>query len=343
MRLIMQTQCIECFCGAGDALVHVFLVGVIARSRLVASARNVFWLNCTWYFMFTSFRVAFNAAIFSLPYGQVLLSLARPFLSAMDSNSLNPSSAKVVLREDRVTTEVEQNVKLRRLEGPPPQLVIKDSSETSEVGPSNGKTASSSAPCVSSTPWPSGPPPQLVIKDSSEASVVAPSTGKTAASAEPVQHVMRNQCSTHLSTHVKLRGAVNGERYGLPGVGDVSNDFAVPTRAFQIQEIVGAYLVRLEETSGGGLSMQRKKSSEGDTNNEKGSVVLSSAPVCHLLDSDGKIRTHGSLAHLADEQNFVRICFHHEKSVEECFDIPCADVDGISTPPTPPPRHMRTR
>ena len=300
----MQTQCIECFCGAGDTLVHVFLVGVIARSRLVASARNVYWLNCIWYFMFTSFSVAFNAAIFSLPYGQVLLSLARPFLSAMDSNSLNQSSAKVVLRENRVTTEVEQNVKLRRLEGPPPQLVI---------------------------------------KDSSEASVVAPSTGKTAASAEPVQHVMRNQCSTHLSTHVKLRGAVNGERYGLPGVGDVSDDFAVPTRAFQIQEIVGAYLVRLEETSGGGLSMQRKKSSEGDTNNEEGSVVISSAPVCHLLDSDWKVRTHGSLAHLADEQNFVRICFHHEKSVEECFDIPCADVDGISTPPTPPPRQMRTR
>ena len=45
--------------------------------------------------MFTSFSVAFNAAIFSLPYGQVLLSLARPFLSAMDLNSLNKSSAKV--------------------------------------------------------------------------------------------------------------------------------------------------------------------------------------------------------------------------------------------------------
>ena len=304
MLLILQTQCIECFCGAGDTLVHVFLVGVIARSRLVASARNVFWLNCTWYFMFTSFRVAFNAAIFSLPYGQVLLSLARLFLSAMDSNSLNPSSAKVVLREDRVTTEVEQNVKRRRLEGPPPQLDT---------------------------------------NDSSEASVVGPSTGKPAASAEPVQHVMRNQCSTHLSTHVKLRGAVNGERYGLPGVGDVSNAFAVSTRAFQIQDIVGEYLVRLEETSGGGLSMQGKKSSEGDNNNEKGSVVRSSAPVCHLVDSDGKIRTHGSLAHLADGQNFVRVCFHHKKSVEECFDIPCADVDGISTPPTPPPRHTRTR
>ena len=268
----MQTQCIECFCGAGDTLVHGFLVGVIARSRLVASARDVYWLNCTWYFMFTSFSVAFNAAIFSLPYGQVLLSLARPFLSAMDSNSLNQSSAKVVMREKSGTTEVRQNVMRRRLEGSPPQLDT---------------------------------------NDSSEASVVGPSTGKTAASAEPVQHVMRNQCSTHLSTQVKLRGAVNGERYGWPGVGGVSNDFAVPTRAFQIQEIVGEYLVRLEETSGGGLSMQRKKSSEGDTNNEKGSVVISSAPVCHLLDNLGRVRTYGSLGDLADEHHVVQVCFHH--------------------------------
>ena len=141
-----------------------------------------------------------------------------------------------------------------------------------------------------------------------------------------------------LSTHVKLRGAFNGEHYGLPGVGEASAHFAVPTGTFRIQEIVGQYLVRLEEKPGSGFSVQRKKYSEGDTNDEKGSVVPSPAPVCHLLDGVGKVRTHGSLAHLADEQNFVLVCFGHAKSVEECFDIPCADVDGVSTPPTLPLR-----
>ena len=269
----------------------------------------------------------------------------RPTASPASTAVAEPRKRYQFRMVKRETTEVQQN--RRRLEGPPPQLNIKDSSETSEVGPSTGKTAASSEPCVSSAPRPSGPPPRLDIKDSSETSEVRPSTCKTAASAEPVQHVMRNQCGTRLSTHVKLRGAVNGERngerYGLPGVGNVSTDFAVPGH-FQIQDIVGQYLVRLEETSGGGLSVQREKSSEGDTNNEKGSVVLSPAPVCHLLDGDGKVRTHGNrVAHLADEQNFVRICFGHKKSVEECFDIPCADVDGISTPPTPPPRHKLRR
>ena len=191
---------IECLCGVGDTLVHVFLVGVIARSKLLASARDVYWLNRTWYFAFTSLSVAFNAAIFSL---------VRPILSAMDVNSLHRNHAE--------TTEVQQNVKRRRPEGPPPQLELKDSSgetaassepsvsstpcpppqldikdtsETTEVqqnvkrwrleGPppqldlkdSSGETTASSEPCVSSTSWPSRPPPQLGIKDSSETTEV---------------------------------------------------------------------------------------------------------------------------------------------------------------------------
>ena len=142
---------------------------------------------------------------------------------------------------------------------------------------------------------------------------------------------------THLSTHVKLRGAFNGERYGFPGVGDASTEFAVPTAASEIQEIVGQYLVALDKTLEGGLAVQRRKSSERDTNKEKVSIVLSPAPVCHLLDSNGNVRTHGNLGDLADEHNFVQVCFHHTQSYEECFDIPCANTDDISTPATPPP------
>ena len=64
----------ECMSGVGDTLVYVFLVDVIARSKLLASARDVYWLNCICYFAFTSLSVAFNAAIFSL---------VRPILSAI--------------------------------------------------------------------------------------------------------------------------------------------------------------------------------------------------------------------------------------------------------------------
>ena len=146
------------------------------------------------------------------------------------------------------------------------------------------------------------------------------------------------QPPTHLSTHVKLRGAFNGERYCFPGVGSPSDDFAVPTAVFAIQEIVGQYLAALVKTPGNALAVQRKKSSEGDTNNEKVSVVLSPAPVCHLLDSLGNVRTHGNLGALADEQNFVQVCFDQTQSKEEYIDIPCfEDVDDISTPETPPP------
>ena len=112
---------IECFCGVDNTSVHAFLVGVMARSRLLVSARDVYWLNRLWY----------------LACG--VFSFVRPFLSAMDVKSLSGNQAQ--------TTEVQQNAKRRRLEGPPPQPALKDAS---------GKTS-----------WESsvGLPPQLVIKD----------------------------------------------------------------------------------------------------------------------------------------------------------------------------------
>ena len=152
-----------------------------------------------------------------------------------------------------------------------------------------------------------------------------------------VESLYTFQTYTHRRTHVKLQSALAGERYGLPGVGDASNDFAVPTAKFGIQDIVGRYLVRLQNTPTGGLAVERKKRSAGNTNNEKDSVVLSRAPVCHLLDRLGKKRTHGNLEALADEQNFVRVYFHQTKSCEEWFDVPCANTDDISTPETPSP------
>ena len=121
---------IECFCGVDNTSVHAFLVGVMARSRLLVSARDVYWLNRLWY----------------LACG--VFSFVRPFLSAMDVKSLSGNQAQ--------TTEVQQNAKRRRLEGPPPQPALKDAS---------GKTAASWESSV-------GPLPQLVIKDAPETTEV---------------------------------------------------------------------------------------------------------------------------------------------------------------------------
>ena len=111
---------IECFCGVDNTSVHAFLVGVMARSRLLVSARDVYWLNRLWY----------------LACG--VFSFVRPFLSAMDVKSLSGN----------------QDAKRRRLEGPPPQPALKDAS---------GKTSWESSV---------GLPPQLVIKDAPETTEV---------------------------------------------------------------------------------------------------------------------------------------------------------------------------
>ena len=122
---------IECFCGVGNTSVHAFLVGVMARSRLLVSARDVYWLNRLWYF---------TCGVFSL---------VRPFLSAMDVNS--PATKEVPPQ------------KVRRLESPPPQLAPEDAS---------GKTAASGESSVSYPSRALGPPPQLVIKDAPETTEV---------------------------------------------------------------------------------------------------------------------------------------------------------------------------
>ena len=157
---------IECFCGVDNTSVHAFLVGVMARSRLLVSARDVYWLNRLWY----------------LACG--VFSFVRPFLSAMDVKSLSGN----------------QDAKRRRLEGPPPQpalkdasgktswessvgllpqLVIKDAPETTEVqenvqglcpdGPPPQPELKDSPGDIaaSSESWPSVPPPQVVLMDAS--------------------------------------------------------------------------------------------------------------------------------------------------------------------------------
>ena len=68
---------------------------------------------------------------------------------------------------------------------------------------------------------------------------------------------------------VSLVGAMNGERWCFPGVGNAP-EFLVPVRRFLAEQILGKYLVKLT----------RKQSGRAPLRDEAtGEVVLSRAPV----------------------------------------------------------------
>ena len=73
-------------------------------------------------------------------------------------------------------------------------------------------------------------------------------------------------------THwVKIINWRSGERYAFPGVGSPENDWAIPCRAFRIEDIVGQYLIKLEESSEeSGLLVRRDATKK---------PLLSNAPV----------------------------------------------------------------
>ena len=131
---------IECFCGVDNTSVHAFLVGVMARSRLLVSARDVYWLNRLWY----------------LACG--VFSFVRPFLSAMEVKSLSGN----------------QDAKRRRHEGPPPQPALKDAS---------GETSGESSV---------GLPPQLVIKDAPETTEVQENVQRLCPGGPPPQPELKD-------------------------------------------------------------------------------------------------------------------------------------------------------
>ena len=126
-----------------------------------------------------------------------------------------------------------------------------------------------------------------------------------------------------MATHVKLVGALDAERYLLPGVGELP-DFMVPVRAFRVEDIINKTLIAFEIHEG-------KLCCTG----QDGTLALT-PPVAGVLGREGKPRRFGSLSAVAREDGAVHVVFGHTPLKEEWEDVPCADVRGISTPPTPP-------
>ena len=130
--------------------------------------------------------------------------------------------------------------------------------------------------------------------------------------------------------YVKIINWRNGERYAFAGIGSTENDWAIPCRKFRIENIVGQYLLKLEEScDGSGLVVQRDATKK---------PLLSNAPVSAFISNKDEIRTYGELSAIAKGEMMVFVDFGPEK-LKECYEeIPPLDVTEVKTPTTPSPR-----
>ena len=113
--------------------------------------------------------------------------------------------------------------------------------------------------------------------------------------------------------YVSLWGALHGDRWCLPGVGD-ANGFLVPVHVFPAERIVGRYLLKLIRTEEGWEPLR-------DDNKQ---LVLSPAPVSEFVDKHKKPYAYGSLAIIADDEGRVDMFFHHTPQPALYEEIPCA-------------------
>ena len=125
---------------------------------------------------------------------------------------------------------------------------------------------------------------------------------------------------------VKLIGCLHGERYCLAGVGNVDNEWAIPTHAFTMQKIIGKRLIRLEKRDGiEGYHI--KRDSEG--------VVLSEGKVSGFVGRNGDARAFGALAEVADDSQMVQVMFSTVPIKEKWENVAEANLDEVKTPVTP--------
>ena len=123
--------------------------------------------------------------------------------------------------------------------------------------------------------------------------------------------------------HVKLIGAEDGRRYALPDVGEAP-EYAVPTRAFQAEEIISKRLHMLVWTEENGWKKQLDKTT--------GEPSLTEKPVAGFLDRNKRDRLYGNLGMLANYAGMVAVVFGDEPRQEEFESKPCCDVRGVRTP-----------
>ena len=131
-------------------------------------------------------------------------------------------------------------------------------------------------------------------------------------------------------THVQLRGANNGERYALPGIGSPP-DFRISVDTWTPEDIIGKRLAFLARDMNGNHNYSYHEPGHD--------IVLSEGPVSAFLYSPLQAeqeKSHpyyqGSLAHFADSDGFVQVVFGQWPEEALVLDIPCAALDSVATP-----------
>ena len=122
--------------------------------------------------------------------------------------------------------------------------------------------------------------------------------------------------------HVSLVGALAGERYCFPGVGNPP-DFLVPVQRYQAQDIMNSYLVRLLRIQEG-WAIHR--------NAETRDPTLSPSPVTAFIGKDDRPYQYGCLAKIANEEGTVFVMFGDTPLPVSFEEKECGDLDDVETP-----------
>ena len=116
---------------------------------------------------------------------------------------------------------------------------------------------------------------------------------------------------------------VSGEHFALPGPSDAENHWTVPCKAFDAQDIVGHFLVKLKPSAAvNGFELARD--SDGQ--------VIQSSMVQGFVSRNHEIVKYGPLRVLHDDDGSVPVMFGDVQLTEACEDVPCCSLSDISTP-----------
>ena len=116
-------------------------------------------------------------------------------------------------------------------------------------------------------------------------------------------------------SNVSLWDPQHGERYRLQDVGEAP-EFLVPVKAFEAEDILGEYLVKLTRTEKGWAELLEETTKKR---------VLSHAPVSAFA-SEHHPYLGGSLASVANEHGQVSVKFSLEREIAHFEEKPCADL-----------------
>ena len=173
--------------------------------------------------------------------------------------------------------------------------------------------------------------------------------------------MLHNEEWTGIPHRLKLQGAIDGQRYAWLAMGGLDEDWSIPTHKYQLQEIIGDYLMPLERCFCGDnlipaiicsqcklpvqpaactchkRPLQLPIGSCEHCPHGKIEAAVSKAKVNAFVDKHGQIRMFGTLADhsLADSDNVASVIFGDYKCREDFETKPSADLTRIQTPPSP--------